>query len=172
MPRPYTETIALSDRDFEAATARTFASMSINPAARPTPPDTPSKTLRKKLNKASHALSSATDPSSANGKSRDSGQNVFYDPKDEIARAQAMAKMTAFMTYKGDSDDDDDEYDGAEGLFDMEGDYDGEGDKFALGPQGREPHKHFRGTGEDVDDFGEDDEEWAEGNDEYLDKSR
>jgi hypothetical protein len=99
-----------------------------------------------------------------------------YDPNDEIARAQANARMKAFLNYKGDPDDDGLDKDGDdEQIFEddwMEGEYDGENDKFPLGPQGRERVLTEPGTGEEVDEQGEDDEAWAEGADEYLDRVR
>ena len=133
--RPYAQTLALGERDFDNATAQTFGSMSMT---------TPTK--------------------------------IKYDPNDEIARAQANARMKAFLTYKGDPDDGDANGGGDDDqLFEddwMEGEYDGENDKFALGPQGRGAGRTEPGTGEEVDEQGEDDEEWAEGADEYLDRVR
>lgn len=72
--------------------------------------------------------------------------------------------------------DEDGDGDVEDGIFEddwgMEGEYDGDGDKFVLGSQGREPMLKERGTGEEVDQMGEDDEAWAEGNDHYLDMNR
>ena len=117
---------------------------------------------------------------------------------DEIARAETEARMRAFMGYRGDDgDEDDDELDldleemdqdgdvdveAEEGVFGeamdtmetMGGGYDGdpEGERYALEAQGREAHRTTRGTAEEVDEVGEDDEMWAEGNDDYLDRVR
>lgn len=136
--RPYAQTLALGERDFDNATAQTFGSMSMNPHATPTKPK--------------------------------------YDPNDEIARAQANARMKAFLSYKGDPEEGEGAGEGdGDQLFEddwMEGEYDGDNDKFALGPQGRETRRTEPGTGEEVDEQGEDDEEWAEGADEYLDRVR
>lgn len=161
--------MAFAEREFDSAAAQRIAGMSIQSDA--TPDRTPTKRKPKPR----------------------SGQ---YDPTDEIARAQANARMAAFMSYKGgrrsggganggadgtgaggvDFDDDDDD-DDDDGFFDddsdgVEGEYDGENDRFELGPQGREPYRVEPGTAEEVDEMGEDDEGWKEGNDEYLDRVR
>ena len=85
---------------------------------------------------------------------------------DEIARAQAMARMRSFMSYKGDGDDllDDDEW--------GEGEYDGDQDRMVIQPKAGNALGRERGTGEPVDENGEDDEGWEEGNDEYYDRTR
>lgn len=87
-----------------------------------------------------------------------------YDPLDENARAQHLARMNNFMAHKGDRDpDDEDEDDGDGGIeqdvfgFD-DGEYEGDDDR--LGGDGA---RHVRGTGERVDEFGEDEEIWREG---------
>lgn len=75
--------------------------------------------------------------------------------------------MRAFMSYKGDDEDDpldDDEW--------GEGEYDGDEDKLVLDSRGRSGVKKERGTGEEVDEVGEDEEGWEEGNDEYYDRAR
>ena len=74
--------------------------------------------------------------------------------------------MRSFMSYKGDGDDllDDDEW--------GEGEYDGDQDKMVLQSGGGGASKRERGTGELVDENGEDDEGWEEGNDEYYDRTR
>lgn len=98
-----------------------------------------------------------------------------YDPNDEIARAQAEAKIRAFMSRRPDEGDWNDEDEGEEGLEDWrgaEGDYDGEGDRVVLQPQGGGDAWREKGTGEEVDEFGEDGEGWAEENDEYYDRVR
>jgi hypothetical protein len=88
-----------------------------------------------------------------------------YDPLDENARAQALARMNDFMSYKGDGDFDAEEDDGDAGDmfgFDDDGDV-GYGDENAGGGRGN------RGTGENVDRYGEDEEMWREGaEDEYT----
>lgn len=134
------ETLALGQRDFEQATAQTLANMSLNQH----PPSTfPGK----------HRPVTKGDP--------------FHDPggNDEISRAQAAARMRAFMSYKGEDEDllDDDEW--------GEGEYDGDGDRMVLEPRGGGV-KRERGTGEEVDEQGEDDEGWNEGNDEYYDRTQ
>lgn len=84
-----------------------------------------------------------------------------FDPLDENARAQALARMNNFMSYKGDGDAEDDEDEGIFGFDD--GEYEGEDDR--MGTSG----KRARGTGERVDEYGEDEENWAEGGeDEYT----
>lgn len=95
---------------------------------------------------------------------------------DENARAQALARVNAFMSYKSgryDEDDDDDDGDGGggfdgpdgdgvDGMFDFEElDYP---DSSALDGRHQEDKRRERGTGEEVDRFGEDDERFAEGN--------
>jgi len=163
--RPIAQTLAFAEREFDSAAAQRMAGMSIQPDP-----------------------ASNRTPTKRKAKPRAPGQ---FDPTDEIARAQANARMAAFMSYKGgrraggasnggasgaggaeDDDDDDDD-----GFFDddwegAEGEYDGDEDRFALGPQGREPYRLEPGTAEEVDEMGEDDEGWKEGNDEYLDRVR
>lgn len=151
MCRPYDQSLALGEREFDKATADRMANMAIH-----TPP-----------------LSAPSTPS----------RRRKHNPTDEIARAQANARARAFMGYKSarnDDDDYDDDGDGdgdaGDGFFEedwgMEGEYDGDGDKFALGRQGREGGRREKGTGEEVDGMGEDDEAWAEGNEDYLDRVR
>ena len=151
--RPFAQTMALGERDFENATAQSLAAMSLNPH----PPDTPAKSRRQPKRPQSQG-SPATRP--------------IYDPHDEIARAQASARLKAFLSFKGDPEDLDDDDDFLDEGWGMEGEYDGDGDKMALEAQGREPHRYFRGTREQVDEYGDDDEDWAEGNAEYLDRIR
>jgi hypothetical protein len=85
-----------------------------------------------------------------------------YDPLDENARAQALARMNNFMSYKGDADIEEGEED--EGMFGFDdGEYEGDDDR--MGTSGHTA----RGTGERIDEFGEDEEVWAEGaEDEYT----
>lgn len=163
--RPIAQTLAFAEREFDSAAAQRMAGMSIGPD-----------------------LTSNRTPTKRKSKPRGAGQS---DPTDEIARAQANARVAAFMSYRpgrrsgagaaggadgaggGDNDDDDDD----DGFFDddwdgVEGEYDGDDDRFEVGPQGREPHRLEPGTAEEVDEMGEDDEEWNEGNDEYFDRVR
>ncbi|ORX41077.1 hypothetical protein BD324DRAFT_647974 [Kockovaella imperatae] len=147
---PLSETLALGRRDFDDATARNLAGLSFTDKSKS--PLTPRRRHR------------PPSPAASGTPTRD----LAFDPTDEIARAQATARMQAFMSYKGDPEDED-EWDLD---LDGEGEYDGEGDTFALRAQGREPHRYERGTREEVDEFGEDDEDWAEGNDDYLDRIR
>jgi len=88
-----------------------------------------------------------------------------YDPLDENARAQALARMNNFMSYKGDGDGDgegDDDEGGDIFGFD-DGEYEGEDDRMGTGGT------RARGTGERVDEYGEDEEIWREGaDDEYT----
>jgi len=94
-----------------------------------------------------------------------------FDPggNDEISRAQASARMRAFMSYKGTGDDEEDLLDDDQW---GEGEYDGDEDKMVLEGQGRGGVKRERGAGEEVDEVGEDDEGWAEGNEENYDRTR
>lgn len=101
-----------------------------------------------------------------------------YDPTDENARAQHLARMNNFMTYKGDPDADgeEDEEGYEEGMFGFEdGEYEGDDDRLGSGSGmgngggGGSGVRHERGTGERVDEFGEDEEAWREGaGDEYT----
>jgi hypothetical protein len=87
-----------------------------------------------------------------------------YDPLDENARAQTLARMNTFMSYKGDGDDDDGDDDvfGFEGDGEGDGEYEGDDDRLTVS-------RGARGTGERVDQYGEDEEEWREGaDDEYT----
>ena len=138
------QTLALGQRDSDNATAQSIAAMTISPH----PQSGPSK----------------SKPSNVQ-------QQPQSDENDEIARAQATARMKAFMGYRGDEDDDllDDQWEvDAEG----EGEYDGEGGRMVVEPPGRGVSRREKGTGEEVDEFGEDEEAWAEGNDEYLEDVR
>lgn len=89
------------------------------------------------------------------------GVNQQFDPLDENARAQTLARMNTFMSYKGDGDDfDDNEDDDVFGFED--GEYEGEDDRMTV-------TRGARGTGEKVDEYGEDEETWREGaEDEYT----
>ena len=142
------ESLALGQRDHDNATAQRLSAMTIEPKP---PPDTPPKSKRRQRH--------LPDP-----------RRLDYDPADEIARAQATARMRNFMSFREDEAQEDEHI--LDDAFGMEGEYDGDGDTFRLEAQGREPHRHEKGTGEEVDEFGEDDEEWAEGNDDYLDRVR
>jgi hypothetical protein len=89
-------------------------------------------------------------------------QMAKFDPLDENARAQTLARMNTFMSYKGDGDDDDDDVFGFEGDGEGEGEYEGNDDRMTV-------NRGARGTGERVDQYGEDEEEWREGaDDEYT----
>jgi hypothetical protein len=158
--RPMAQTIALADRDFDAATADQFSAMTLTASSSPKP--------RRKRDDA------YPDRPPAPG-----GVPTHLDLSDEINRAAYLARMGAFMGYKGeqDSDDDDDNEDdddevldrrqrGVDGMFDFDADdghYPGEDGTMAL----RRRIRREPGTGEEVDAFGEDDEEFAEGNDDY-----
>ena len=85
-----------------------------------------------------------------------------YDPLDENARAQALARMNNFMSYKGDGDIEEGDED--EGIFGFDdGEYEGDDDRMATSGH------TARGTGERIDEYGEDEEVWAEGGeDEYT----
>lgn len=110
-----------------------------------------------------------------------------YDPLDENARAQHLARMNNFMSIKNDPDEDygfsggdveGDEEDGLErDMFGFEdGDYEGEDDLIpgglnasGGGDGGSGAVRREKGTGERVDEFGEDEEIWREGaGDEYT----
>lgn len=106
--------------------------------------------------------------------------NPIRGGEDENARAQALARVNAFMSYKSgryDDDDEDDEDDGGGGRYDgpegdgIDGMFDFEEPDYpessALDGRRRGEDKgkrRERGTGEEVDRFGEDDEGLAEGN--------
>ena len=113
-----------------------------------------------------------------------------YDPLDENARAQHLARMNNFMSHKpddeeeefgfghGDGDEAEEDGEGLErDMFGFEdGDYEGEDDLLpgggrggALNGNGGGAVRREKGTGERVDEFGEDDEMWKEGaGDEYT----
>lgn len=168
--RNVAETIKLGERDYQDATANSLAALSLAP-----PPITNnSKTKRRPLN--------PNIRDSASPQPRPHGQT--YDTTDEIARAQATARMKAFINYKpspgsdDDGDDDDflnDEEEEQEWDREGEGEYNGDQDRLAFagepgGGRGGLGYKE-KGTGEEVDEFGEDDERWAEGAGEYLERT-
>jgi hypothetical protein len=145
--RPVAQTLALGQRDSAQAAVQSLANLSLSPN-----PHT-------------------------NGRSNGTNQYKSAPIDDEISRAQAQARMQAFMTYKGDPDLEDDDVEGfldddaGWGMEDENG-YEG----VQVGLEGRGDGgtglRRAKGTGEEMDEFGEDDEEWAENNDEYLDKNR
>lgn len=72
--------------------------------------------------------------------------------------------MNNFMSYKGSGELEEGDEDGDEGIFGFDdGEYEGDDDRM-------EPSGHVaRGTGERIDEYGEDEEVWAEGaEDEYT----
>ena len=114
-----------------------------------------------------------------------------YDPLDENARAQHLARMNNFMSHKPDDDGEEEEYGFGDGDEDGDGDGDGlERDMFGFedgdyegedgllpgglngvggGDSGSGAIRREKGTGERVDEFGEDEEIWREGaGDEYT----
>lgn len=177
IPRPVSESIALASRDFDHQTASRLSALSLNPASA-------------QAQAQAHGLDMGGIPrGSSSPKSRrhralaypdtsplQSTRNTA-DPNDEIARAEAMARVNAFMSYKsreeyedGDGDEDGEGFDGVDGdgvdgMFDFEElDYP---DSSALDGRHEKGKRRERGTGETVDVYGEDDERFAEGNGDF-----
>ncbi|ORY29636.1 hypothetical protein BCR39DRAFT_505425 [Naematelia encephala] len=140
---PLSETVALGQRDYYDAAAQRLSELSL-------------------------AQSSPTPAKSKRHPERP-------DQTDEIARAQATARMRAFMSYKDEEDDGEGEDNGLIDA-DWEGEYDGDGDRLEFageaGGGGGGGEWREKGTGEEVDELGEDDERWPEGSEEYLDRAR
>ena len=152
MPSPVAQTFALGQRDAAQATAQTLSNLSIN---QPSAPPTPRKSNDINPN---HPAKSHKLP-------------ISNELDDEISRAQAQARLQAFMSYKGGEDEDEEEFLDDGWSMEEEGGYQG----VEVGNEGRGDGtavKRAKGTGEEMDEFGEDDEEWAEGNDDYMDRIR
>ncbi|WVQ95551.1 hypothetical protein IAU59_002648 [Kwoniella sp. CBS 9459] len=161
---PIDQTLTLGDRDYQNAAAAALSHLSINQTRSSSPkPRRP--------------------PHGAVPRNHDLFSSGIGGGEDEIARANRLARLNAFMSYKGsDSDDDDfgddDDDDDDEGLDGHEGYLDqiGTGDErdFPLsGPAAGGydgnglPLRNVDTIGEEVDEYGEDNEIFAEGNDEY-----
>ena len=171
--RPMSETIALGQRDFEYATAQSLANLS----------------LIQQQPISSHFSKSRIHSIPPEPGGSIPGRRVMGG-MDEISRAQATARMRAFMDYKGnldgysgDEDDDDfllDRNEDGDGhgvdepwaAGEGEGEYDGDEDRIDLKARGGDGVEVEQGTGQRVDEQGEDEDGWMEGNDEYYDGAR
>ncbi|KAK6906693.1 hypothetical protein I203_100680 [Kwoniella mangroviensis CBS 8507] len=174
---PIDQTLHLGQRDYQNATALSLSHLSLNPTRSSSPKP---RSARPKVSHPSNLY-----------------DNVPVGGEDEITRANRLARINAFMSYKSsssDSEDDDDD-------FDQDDDVDEEGmegiDKEEyinrlIRSQSQLEEKNFPLTGnasggydgngqplhnddkslddlgEEVDVYGEDDEDFLEGNDEYA----
>ncbi|WVF67991.1 hypothetical protein IAT40_002753 [Kwoniella sp. CBS 6097] len=169
---PIDQTLTLGDRDYQNAAAAALSHLSINQTRSSSP----------KPRRAPHGAVPRNHDLFSSG--------IGGGGDDEIARANRLARLNAFMSYKGsesdeddfhDDDDDDDEDDDEDEDQDLDGqegylDQTGAGDErdFPLsGPAAGGydgnglPLSNVDSTGEEIDEFGEDNEIFAEGNDEY-----
>ncbi|WRT70601.1 uncharacterized protein IL334_007599 [Kwoniella shivajii] len=176
---PIDQTLTLGQRDYQNATALSLSQLSLN-----------------------HTRSSSPKPRRPNPHSSSRSGLGGADPfggEDEISRANRLARLNAFMSYKStdsdeedfddnedynrhaedeDADGDDDAYLNklreGNGDADIDIDIDGEGDFPLSGPASGGydgnglPLRTTDETGQEVDEFGEDDEIFLEGNDEYA----
>ncbi|WVR08612.1 hypothetical protein IAU60_005667 [Kwoniella sp. DSM 27419] len=189
---PIDQTLTLSNRDYQNATASALSHLSLNHTRSSSPKHRRPRPLPEDR---SDLFSAPLGPGSGSGLGPGSGAG------DEIDRAHRLARVNAFMSYKGDMneydddddnadgwrDDDDDEDDGDDDVDEIErdgSDLDGEAKytmEVALGEKdfplsgpaagGYDgnglPDRRVDAIGEEVDEYGEDDEVFAEGNDEY-----
>jgi hypothetical protein len=163
--RPMDETFRLAERDADNATAQSLSFLSLS-----RPPDS---------NRDSQGQGQGTPTKPGRHSQTRSRVHQPIDPLDENARAEQLGRLSSFMSYKGDPDfdDDDENGDGGGNGFDFGLEFD---DPDADGAAAEYPDerigsglvdgyevKREKGTGEEVDEYGEDDERWLEGTDEY-----
>ncbi|OCF39833.1 hypothetical protein I317_06385 [Kwoniella heveanensis CBS 569] len=165
---PIDQTLTLGDRDYQNAAAAALSHLSINQTRSSSPK--PRRSPHGSAVPRNHDLFSS---------------GIGGGGDDEIARANRLARLNAFMSYKGsesdeddfdededDFDDEDEILDGQEGFIDEIGTGD-ERDFPLSGPAAGGydgnglPLRNVDSIGEEVDEYGEDDEIFAEGNDEY-----
>ncbi|WVQ85833.1 hypothetical protein IAT38_008001 [Cryptococcus sp. DSM 104549] len=161
---PIHETLHLSQRDYANQTASALSSLSLNPTRSSSPkPRAPHRGHPAHPSHLSRGGQSSVGSLASGG--------------DEMARAQQLARLNAFMQYKGGSDDgfdDSDDDDDDEGLdYELDDNVDGREADFRVADnrvgfdRNGMPRRRTDALGEEVDEFGEEDDEFAEGNDDY-----
>ncbi|WVQ63230.1 uncharacterized protein L199_001381 [Kwoniella botswanensis] len=174
---PIDQTLHLGQRDYHNATALSLSHLSLNPTRSSSPKP---RSARPKVSHPSNLY-----------------DNGPVGGEDEITRANRLARINAFMSYKAsssDSEDGDDDYDqdDDEELEGMEGIDKEEYINKLIRSQSQPEEKNFPLTGnasggydgngqplhnddkllddlgEEVDVYGEDDEDFLEGNEEYA----
>ncbi|WVO17458.1 hypothetical protein L204_105150 [Cryptococcus depauperatus] len=146
---PIDQTLLLGQRDYINQTAASLSSLSINP----TRSISPKPRLPRNLSaKRSHTRLRYTE------------SNAMQEGRqeDEIARAERLSRLGAFMSYKGDSDEQDEWSDSEDDYYSNDG-----GDEEGYFDENGMPKRRRDATGEQVDEFGLEDDEFQEGNDEY-----
>ncbi|WWD20625.1 hypothetical protein CI109_105101 [Kwoniella shandongensis] len=179
---PIDQTLHLSERDYQNATTLALSHLSLDQTRSLSPKPRLGRPLAGSSNRAPRFV----------------GQ--VGEDDDEISRAERMARLNAFMSYKGtgsedeeeddydDDEDEDEEEEEEDGALDLEDGPSGNGGGRGKSAKGRitdENHFPLGGNaeggydgngmprrnedvlGEQVDEYGEDDEVFAEGNDDY-----
>ncbi|EIW69975.1 hypothetical protein TREMEDRAFT_61740 [Tremella mesenterica DSM 1558] len=146
---PLDESFQLAQRDSDEATARRLASISLSSPTSVSAPSTSDSRSRATPNNPGPGIMLTPNSKHEPTPNTQRGGRLI----DDYTRAQAQARMRTFMSHKPDDED----------MFGYEEDLD------AVGQSGRgERAYRAPGTGEEVDELGEDDEVWSEGNEDYL----
>ncbi|OWZ80950.1 hypothetical protein C366_00782 [Cryptococcus neoformans Tu401-1] len=163
---PMDQTLSLGQRDYINSTTHALSSLTLDHTRSSSPkPRNPTRTNGVPRSRPSRSQLLAIGDGS--------GSTDNYGG-DEVARAERLARLNAFMSYKGsddewsDSDDDEDE-----GYYDYPEDGQGEmvfetmdDSQIGYKPNGM-PLRRKNATGEEVDEYGMEDDEFAEGNSDY-----
>ncbi|RXK40660.1 hypothetical protein M231_02117 [Tremella mesenterica] len=146
---PLDESFQLAQRDSDEATARRLASISLSSSTSVSAPSSSDSRSRATPNNPGPGIGLTPNLKHRSTPNTQRGGMLL----DDYTRAQAQARMRTFMSHKPDDED----------MFGYEEDSD------AVGQSGRgERAYRAPGTGEEVDELGEDDEVWSEGNEDYL----
>lgn len=165
--RPMDQTLSLGQRDYINSTTNALSSLTLDHHTRSSSPKPRNSTRTNGVPRSrpsrSQLLASGNDSGSIGG---------FGG--DEVARAERLARLSAFMSYKGSDDewsDSDEEED--EGYYDYPEDGQGEmvfetmdDNQIGYKPNGM-PLRRKNATGEEVDEYGMEDDDFAEGNSDY-----
>lgn len=164
--RPMDQTLSLGQRDYINSTTHALSSLTLD-HTRSSSPKPRNSTRTNGVPRSRPSRSQLLAIGDGSGSTDNYGG-------DEVARAERLARLNAFMSYKGsddewsDSDDDEDE-----GYYDYPEDGQGEmvfetmdDSQIGYKPNGM-PLRRKNATGEEVDEYGMEDDEFAEGNSDY-----
>ncbi|ODO10506.1 hypothetical protein I350_01101 [Cryptococcus amylolentus CBS 6273] len=187
---PIDQTLSLGQRDYINQTASSLSSLSLEATRSSSPkPRHPINhpgrgAVPRNRNSSTRLRDGYTADTGANGIRGDGGGGPGVDGvggDDEVLRAQRLARLGAFMNYKGDDDEWSDEDDDSD--FHEEDDYpynpeedrpqafdfEAQDDRQVGFTRDGMPRRRENELGEEIDEFGEEDDEFAEGNDDYRD---
>ncbi|WVQ70562.1 hypothetical protein IAR50_000081 [Cryptococcus sp. DSM 104548] len=187
---PIDQTLSLGQRDYINQTASSLSSLSLEATRSSSPkPRHPinhpgRNAVPRNRNSSTRLRDGYTASTAPNGMRGEGGGGAGLDGvggDDEVLRAQRLARLSAFMNYKGDDDEWSDEDDDSDFHEQDDYPYNPEEDR----PQAFEfetqddrqvgftrdgmPRRRENALGEEIDEFGEEDDEFAEGNDDYRD---